>query len=120
MNEDEDFKPPAEAEGGAENNGGAGENGAAMDSETNAATGANNNDGAGGGDEGQISSPSGSAGMSGGGGGGGNLYLRPVFLGNLSHGCLAADVENIFTNPAPTGLDSGEVKMPYPVERVVS
>ena len=53
--------------------------------------------------------------------GGGNLYLRPVFFGNLSHGCLASDVENIFTNPSPTGgsMGDGEVKGPYPVDRVV-
>ena len=26
-------------------------------------------------------------------------YMRPIFLGNLSHGCLASDIENIFHNP---------------------
>ena len=54
-------------------------------------------------------------------GGGGNLYLRPIFLGNLSHGCMASDVENIFQNPAPSGNSmDGEVKMPYALDRVVS
>eukprot|EP00581_Thalassiosira_minuscula_P006833 CAMPEP_0183703970 /NCGR_PEP_ID=MMETSP0737-20130205/1489_1 /TAXON_ID=385413 /ORGANISM="Thalassiosira miniscula, Strain CCMP1093" /LENGTH=283 /DNA_ID=CAMNT_0025930777 /DNA_START=90 /DNA_END=938 /DNA_ORIENTATION=+ len=57
--------------------------------------------------------------VGGGGGGGGNLYLRPVFLGNLSHNCIASDVENIFQNPAPSGgMGDGEVKMPFPVDRV--
>lgn len=56
---------------------------------------------------------------SGGGGGdtGGNLYLRPVFFGNLSHGATAADVDAIFSNP-PSSMGDGEVKMPYPVDRV--
>jgi len=53
-----------------------------------------------------------------GGGGGGNLYFRPIFLGNLSHSCVASDIENIFANPAPGSMDNGEVKMPYPVDRV--
>ncbi len=58
---------------------------------------------------------------SGGGGGGGNLYLRPVFFGNLSHSCMASDVENIFRNPAPGRGDmDGEVKMPIALDRVVS
>ena len=35
------------------------------------------------------------------GSGGGNLYLRPVFFGNLSHGCLATDVEKLFLSPPP-------------------
>ena len=26
-------------------------------------------------------------------GGGGNLIIRPIFFGNLSHGCMATDVE---------------------------
>eukprot|EP00571_Detonula_confervacea_P004612 CAMPEP_0172328858 /NCGR_PEP_ID=MMETSP1058-20130122/60570_1 /TAXON_ID=83371 /ORGANISM="Detonula confervacea, Strain CCMP 353" /LENGTH=410 /DNA_ID=CAMNT_0013045991 /DNA_START=1022 /DNA_END=2254 /DNA_ORIENTATION=+ len=52
-------------------------------------------------------------------GNGGNLYLRPVFLGNLSHGCMASDIENIFNNPAPSsGSMDGEVKMPVPLDRV--
>ena len=67
--------------------------------------------------------PSGGAsrdGGGGGGGGGGNLYLRPIFFGNLSHNCLAADVENVFKNPTPGSMDNGEVKAPIPVDRVVS
>merc|ERR1719464_1698674 len=55
-----------------------------------------------------------------GSGGGGNLYMRPIFLGNLSHGCMASDVESIFQNPPPSvgGMNDGEVKVPFPVDRV--
>ena len=31
--------------------------------------------------------------------GGGNLVIRPIFFGNLSHGCMATDVESIFERP---------------------
>jgi arginine/serine-rich splicing factor 4/5/6 len=67
------------------------------------------------GDEGQVHSASGG----GGGDGGGNLYLRPIFMGNLSHGCVASDVENMFQNPVSTGgAMDGEVNSPFPVDRV--
>lgn len=59
--------------------------------------------GGGGGDEGAI----------GGGGGEGNLVLRPIFCGNLSFGCSAADLENVFRNPPGGG-------QPYDLDRVVS
>ncbi|KAL3782639.1 hypothetical protein ACHAW5_007364 [Stephanodiscus triporus] len=59
------------------------------------------------------------------GGGGGNLYLRPIFFGNLSHDCLATDVEKLFLNPPPPptgggGMDegTGEVRAPFDLERV--
>jgi len=54
----------------------------------------------------------------GGSSGSGNLYLRPIFLGNLSHSCLATDVEKIFTSPAGGSGDAGEVQPPVPVDRV--
>ncbi|KAL7552437.1 hypothetical protein ACHAWF_015708 [Thalassiosira exigua] len=47
-----------------------------------------------------------------GGGGGGNLYLRPVFLGNLSHGCMAGDVEGMFRNPAPGTTTPSSLPLP--------
>ena len=56
-------------------------------------------------------------------GGGGNLYLRPIFLGNLSHGCMASDVENLFRNPPPMAgqvMAEGEVRQEVRVDRVVS
>ena len=55
--------------------------------------------------------------------GGGNLYLRPIFLGNLSHGCMASDVENLFRNPPPMAgqvMAEGEVRQEVRVDRVVS
>ncbi len=51
--------------------------------------------------------------MSGGGGGEGNLVLRPIFCGNLSYGCSAADLENVFRNPSGGG-------QPFDLDRVVS
>ena len=62
------------------------------------------------------------------GSGGGNLYLRPVFFGNLSHGCLATDVEKLFLSPPPPpggggvgGMDdgAGEARTPFALDRVV-
>ena len=52
---------------------------------------------------------------------GGNLYLRPAFLGNLSHQCLSSDVENLFNNPTPSGpnVQAGEVMPPFKLDRVV-
>ena len=53
--------------------------------------------------------------------GGGNLYLRPAFLGNLSHQCLSSDVENLFNNPTPSGpnVQAGEVMPAFKLDRVV-
>lgn len=52
---------------------------------------------------------------------GGNLYLRPAFLGNLSHQCLSSDVENLFNNPTPSGpnVQAGEVMPAFKLDRVV-
>ena len=51
---------------------------------------------------------------------GGNLYLRPIFFGNLSHSCLASDLENIFKNPAPpVGGQAGEIVKEFDLDRVV-
>jgi len=102
-------------DGGASADGGAAPTAASMDP-VSAEGGGNDsmmNDNA---EEGGL--PSGSV-AGAGGGGGGNLYLRPIFLGNLSHSCMASDVENVFQNPAPTGgMDNGEVKANIPVDRV--
>ena len=109
MDADDDAKPPAaEADAGGdappapegENGGDAEMGGDAPTSNTEGATTAATGEG--------------------GGEGGGNLYLRPVFLGNLSHGCLASDVEGVFQNPAPASGEGGEVRAPIPVDRVVS
>ena len=35
----------------------------------------------------------------GGGEGEGGPAVRPIFFGNLSHGCMASDVEGIFEHP---------------------
>ena len=52
---------------------------------------------------------------------GGNLYMRPAFLGNLSHQCLSSDVENLFNNPTPSGpnVQAGEVMPAFSLDRVV-
>ena len=69
--------------------------------------------------------------VGGGGGGGGtgdgNLYLRPIFFGNLSHSCLATDVEKLFVNPPPPpgGVNgrmddgAGGARTPFSLDRVV-
>ncbi len=48
-----------------------------------------------------------------GGGGEGNLVLRPIFCGNLSYGCTATELENVFRNPPGGG-------QPFDLDRVVS
>ncbi|KAL9188921.1 hypothetical protein ACHAXT_011411 [Thalassiosira profunda] len=107
MDADDDAKPPAaEAETGGdappapegENGGDAEMSGDAPTSNTEGATTAATGEG--------------------GGEGGGNLYLRPIFLGNLSHGCLASDIEGVFQNPTPASGEGGEVRAPIPVDRV--
>ncbi|KAL3810170.1 hypothetical protein ACHAXA_007057 [Cyclostephanos tholiformis] len=67
----------------------------------------------------------GGGGEGGGSTGGGNLYLRPIFFGNLSHSCLATDVEKLFINPPPLpggggGMDdgAGEARSPFSLDRV--
>ena len=75
------------------------------------------------GDDGQVNNNNNNNGGDGGSGGGGNLYLRPIFLGNLSHSCMAADVENLFRNPPPMSgqvMAEGEVRQEVRVDRVVS
>lgn len=45
------------------------------------------------------------------GGGGsvdGGMAMRPIFFGNLSHNCVASDVENIFRSPVCDVLGGGE------------
>ena len=55
--------------------------------------------------------------------------IRPIFLGNLSHGALSSDVENLFRNPVSRESQySSEEKeegmaseiAPFDLERVVS
>jgi len=55
--------------------------------------------------------------------------IRPIFLGNLSHGVLSSDVENLFRNPVSRESQySSEEKeegmaseiAPFDLERVVS
>mmetsp|Transcript_15552 Transcript_15552/g.27893 ORF Transcript_15552/g.27893 Transcript_15552/m.27893 type:complete len:207 (+) Transcript_15552:82-702(+) len=123
-----DYVKNDSAEGDNTNGGGPLDNTAVPmgDNDNNAASSAmdpvsangTNNDGGGGmmndnTEEGGL--PSGMAGDN----GGGNLYLRPIFLGNLSHNCVASDIETIFTNPSSgSSVDNGEVKMPVALDRV--
>ncbi|ACI65069.1 predicted protein, partial [Thalassiosira pseudonana CCMP1335] len=40
--------------------------------------------------------------------------MRPIFFGNLSHNCVASDVENIFRNPRrPLPIDRVDMKRGY-------
>lgn len=61
--------------------------------------------------------------------GGGGMAIRPIFLGNLSHGCLASDVEGLFLHPVATGMGGmggdahdpdgmGDRPAPFAVDRV--
>eukprot|EP01082_Thalassiosira_pseudonana_P007283 g6291.t1 g6291 contig23:123371-125514(+) len=59
------------------------------------------------------------------GGGGsvdGGMAMRPIFFGNLSHNCVASDVENIFRSPVCDvlggGEDGGDPRRPLPIDRV--
>ena len=69
------------------------------------------------------------------GGGGsvdGGMAMRPIFFGNLSHNCVASDVENIFRSPVcccccllSPSLNSplpptttGDPRRPLPIDRV--
>jgi hypothetical protein len=97
-----------------------------MDSTSSATAAAimnNNND-----DEGAINESSMNNSIDGlGGGGSGSDGIRPVFLGNLSHGALSSDIEHLFRNPV-SRRNYGEEKeegmaseiAPFLLDRVVS